>query len=339
MNAPPKFPLARHSAGPAPLRRANSVRRTTSIDSTWPDGAEAPWIMEARGRDIFTPARGAAPELLAEASYRMRVSRRREILELETNPADPRIPQLIGVRAGGESRRQFVSTIGDLAGTPLFQLLDDFSGASLVAAWIWSQWKHAWTPSAQRPEDLKTHGRNGNMLDICTGFAEGSSALALQPGDPAAFVDIAHVGPLANGRDPAGWHAMPEQNGPAMRRARRIDLWREGELLMVDAGFQDSGTSPEGGRRGVHEYRVYAEIEEATGTLLALQALPLILPFRECPGASIKATRMVGRRVQDFRDDVLDVLPSTLGCTHLNDVLRALADVPALARRLQQPQV
>jgi len=62
--------------------------------------------------------------------------------------------------------------------------------------------------------------------------------------------------------------------------------------------------------------------------------LPLILPFRECPGASMKAARMVGQNVADFRQAVLDTLVGTLGCTHLNDVLRALADVPTLARLL-----
>ena len=87
-------------------------------------------------------------------------------------------------------------------------------------------------------------------------------------------------------------------------------------------------------RTAIHEYRVYAEIDEADGTLLALQALPLILPFRECPGASMKAARMVGQNVGEFRQSVLDTLVGTIGCTHLNDVLRALADVPALAAML-----
>jgi hypothetical protein len=103
---------------------------------------------------------------------------------------------------------------------------------------------------------------------------------------------------------------------------------------MVDAGFQDSGSNPDGGRTAIHEYRVYAEIDPVSGQLLALQALPLILPYRECPGASVKATRMIGKDAREFRGSVLESLPSTLGCTHLNDVLRALADVPALSELL-----
>ena len=64
-----------------------------------------------------------------------------------------------------------------------------------------------------------------------------------------------------------------------------------------------------------------------------MQALPLILPYRECPGASVKASRMIGLDVTTFRETVQEVLPSTHGCTHLNDVLRSLADVPWLAQQ------
>ena len=43
---------------------------------------------------------------------------------------------------------------------------------------------------------------------------------------------------------------------------------------------------------------------------------------------------MIGHKVTDFRNDVLETLPGTLGCTHLNDVLRSFADVPKLAKYL-----
>jgi len=334
MRTPPQFPLARQSAGVAPPRLPGSIRRTTSIDSTWPDGASAPRLMIGHARDIITPLDGSEPVVIAEASYRLRVSPMREILEIATEPADPRMAGLVGTRAGGESRKRIAATVGDLAGGPLYQILDDFAGASLVALWVWSQWHEDWKAFANAPAQQQSHGRRGNMLDICTGFAEGSSALGEAGMRVESFLDPVRIGSLASPDDPAGWHPLPDLTGPAMRRSRRIDLWRQGNLLMVDAGFQDGGTSPAGGLRGVHEYRVHAEIDPASQTLLAMQALPLILPFPECPGASIKASRMVGHRVDEFRDTVLTTLEGTLGCTHLNDVLRALADVPAMARHL-----
>lgn len=334
MNAPQQFAFARQSAGPAPLRRPGSIRRTTSLDSDWPDGFGQPWIMTGHARDLLTPEAGEAV-VLAEGGIEIRTSPAREILEISATPAHPRLAEMIGVRAGGASRQALAATLGDMRGTPTFQLLDDFAGASLVAGWIWSRWIDDWQARMRaRAAQSGTAGK-GRMLNICTGFAEGASSLAEDGGVDHEDQSSTEVGPLANRADPLGWHAMPVQAGRAQaRRARRIDIWRDEGLLKVDAGFQDSGPNPQGTRTAIHEYRVHAEIEEATGVLVSLQALPLILPFRECPGASIKASRMIGTQVDSFRQAVLDSLVGTLGCTHLNDVLRALADVPALAQLL-----
>lgn len=334
MTVPQQFPFARQSAGHAPLRRPGSVRRTTSIDSDWPDGYGQPWDMVGRARDLLTPADGSAPQVLAAAQYRIKASPLREILSIEATPDQPRLQELIGVRAGRDSRLALTGTLGDLRGTPLYQVLDDFAGASLVAGWIWSRWMNDW-PENMRSAPMRSNaGRAGKMLNICTGFAEGGSSLNADGSTNHASQSFAEVGPLEHPDDPIGWHTMPFQEGPQKRRARRIDLWRDGATIMVDAAFQDSGSNPEGSRTAIHEYRVFAEIDAATSRLIALQVLPMILPFRECPGASVKATRMIGQDVTTFRDSVVEVLPSTLGCTHLNDVLRALADVPRLARSL-----
>lgn len=335
MDRPLQFPFARQSAGHAPLRRPGSIRRTTSIDSDWPDGFGEPWEMVGRARDLLTPYAGEPVEL-ATGSFRILTSPLREILAIEISPDHPRAQEMIGVRAGGASRHALAATLGDIRGTPTFQLLDDFAGASLVAGWIWSQWRGDWASAPQRAAHQSTAGRKGRMDDICTGFSVGGSAFKPDGTPDNVNQSFTEVGPLEHPDDATGWHPLPPQQGPQKRRARRIDLWRQNGVIMVDAGFQDSGSNPAGGRTAVHEYRVYAEIDSASARLLALQAQPLILPYRECPGASVKATRMVGRDVREFRETVLETLPSTLGCTHLNDVLRALADVPALAGLLPE---
>jgi hypothetical protein len=328
---PQQFPFARTSAGHAPLRRPGSIRRTTSIDSDWPDGLGQPWEMVGRARDLLTPDDGGAPEVLATGQFRIIASPQREILSIETDPDVPGIRDLVGVRAGGASRRALEEKLGDHLGSPLYQILDDYAGASLVAGWIWSRWTDNWMTEARG----SFAGPGRSMVDICTGFAAGASSLTAEGKPVKTGQSTAEVGPLEHPDDAIGWHPMPHQQGPQKRRARRIDLWREGDLVKVDAGFQDSGSNPDGGRTAIHEYRLFAEIDAGTGILVALQILPLILPFRECPGASVKATRMIGRDVAQFRSAVIETLPSTLGCTHLNDVLRALADVPVLARQLR----
>lgn len=331
MNAPLQFPMARQSAGTAPPRLPGSVRRTTSIDSEWPEGFGQPVAMTGRARDVFTPLEGGAPVEFGRGDFSITASQAREILAIEVTPPHPRVAELVGVRAGGASREALKAVLGDRIGTPLFQVLDDFAGASLVGNWIWSQWTQESLAGAvmQMPEGVR-----GPRENICTGFATGASSLT--PDGRLAQGDLGSttVGPLEHSDDPLGWHSMPSQSGVKFRRARRLDLFRDGDLLHADLGFQDSGSNPEGTRSGLHEYRVHAEIDPATMTLVSLQALPLILPFRECPGAAVKIGRLVGQPVANLRDAVPTILRSTLGCTHLNDVLRSLADVPVLARQL-----
>jgi len=334
VNAPQQFPFAQQSAGPAPIRRPGSIRRTTSLDSEWPDGLGQPWVMTGRARDLLTTVAGDPIEL-AEAECRILTSPMREIMEISATPDHPRLAEMIGVRAGGASRHALAETLGDVRGSPLFQLLDDFAGASLVAGWNWSRWTDDWRKQMAVRNQKSGAEKKHRMVNICTGFTEGASSLSVDGSVEHADQSSTEVGELANPDDPAGWHDMLEQKGkPMARRARRIDIWRAEGVIKVDAGFQDSGPNPQGTRTAIHEYRVYAEIDEASDRLLSLQALPLILPFRECPGASIKAARMVGEQVGEFRQAVLDTLVGTVGCTHLNDVLRAFADIPSLVKML-----
>jgi hypothetical protein len=326
---PPTYPLARAGAGRSPPRRPGSVRRTTTIESNWPDGFGGNTEMVGRARDIATPTAGGAPAVLAEGSFKISSSPRREIMAITTDPFHSHTPEMVGVRAGGASRDALDHALGDIVGSPLYQLIDDFAGASLVAMWIWTHW-HGDFP----PRDRERGGR-GPTVNVCTGFAEGSSALQLimDTASRAAHSSV-EVTPLVNPADPQGWHQMLEPGpGPNSRRARRIDVWTEGDLLQIDAGFQDSGLTPEGKRVAIHEYHVRAEADLDTLTLRKLEAKPLILPFAECPGAVLKASKMIGQPLGEFRRRVLDTLPHTEGCTHLNDVMRALSDAPKLAER------
>jgi hypothetical protein len=71
-------------------------------------------------------------------------------------------------------------------------------------------------------------------------------------------------------------------------------------------------------------------------TLVALEADPRVLPYRECPTAAGNVQRLIGAPLAVLREQVLVDLRGTAGCTHLNDALRALAEVPALVDRLQK---
>ena len=201
------------------MRRPGSVRRTTSIDSDWPEGQGKPWEMTGRARDLLTPADGGEAVVIGAAQYRIIASPGREILSISATPDHPGLQTLVGARAGGASRRVLDEALGDRRGTPLFQLLDDYAGASLVAGWIWSRWTDDWLRYADRRDAKITSGKGGQMMNICTGFAEGASSLHHDGQPDTVNQSSADVGPLENPEDAMGWHAMPVQEGPQKRRA------------------------------------------------------------------------------------------------------------------------
>ena len=171
------------------------------------------------------------------------------------------------------------------------------------------------------------------MEGVCTGFRPGSSALSLD-GSVASHQNSAVVVDLPHPDDPDGWHALTIQEGVGMRRARQIDIWVDG-VIHIDSTFQDSATEPGGGRTAIHEYGLRATADPVTLELLSLVPDPRVLPFPECPSAVNNVSRMLGTPLGELREKVLVELKGTAGCTHLNDVLRSLAEAGALVERLQ----
>ena len=113
-------------------------------------------------------------------------------------------------------------------------------------------------------------------------------------------------------------------------------MWRDPSsgLLTVDAAFQDSAKKNDGTRTAIHEYLLRVSADPDTLEVLSLEPEPRILPFPECPGAVANSQRLIGSSLADIRDEVLRQLRGPEGCTHLNDAMRALADVPVLVKQL-----
>lgn len=315
--------------GTTPPRRAHSVRRTMSIDVHWEDGIEGPGFYEGRARDIRTGAAGSPPEVLDRAHIDV-VAAMREIQKVSADPAPANLQDLVGVRAGGYLREALARTVPEekAAGTPLYLLLDDLAGSTLVSGWAFSRWRDDWMPGG---EDRPKHVMQG----ICIGFRPNSSALD-EDGSPAGEQNASRVIPLPNPEDPEGWHDLPQQGGINFRRARRIDVWREGEEIRVESHFQDSSSAPDGGDRwAIHEYLVHARIG-ADGLLKSVDATPGTLPYAACRVAPTNLDVLLGTPARALRDVVLEKLKFTGGCTHLNDMVRSLAEAPVLAAQLPE---
>ena len=152
------------------------------------------------------------------------------------------------------------------------------------------------------------------------------------------------VGPeapaLARDDDPQAWHELPEPIPPhGMRRRRRIDVLPPSDpqqgILRVDAMFRDSYVTACGVETIVHEYTFTADVDPRTHLVLASEAArrgPCRSLSAPRPGRARHASPATG--LDDLRDRIRAdfVGPST--CTHLNDMLRALADVGVLAARV-----
>lgn len=318
--------LAPRGPGPsAPPRRPESIRRTSTIDATWPDGMEGVTVLEGRARDLVTAECGAATEV-AEAVLRVVVDRRRRIVDIFSTPQVHGLAALVGESSMGGHRGRLAEVAADevARATPLHLLLDDLPGATLVSGAAWQPWY-----GFDRYLAVKTELRTRSMTDVCSGYQRGSSALG--PDGTIRWEQHRAPGrPLDAVEDDRAWHGLVDRPGVSMRRARRTDVWVTGSTIAVDAFFQDSSTLPGGGRQAIHEYQLTAAAGVDDLVLRSVTPVARVLPYHECPLAIPHTSVLVGRALGGLRTAVPRELAGVAGCTHLNDVLRSLADTPAL---------
>jgi len=330
-------PPPRSTANPAPVRAANSIRRTTSIDVSWPDGVDKPRLFVGRVRDYRTGEAGNPGTELDHAELRAVLDDDKTIRSISATPEPSRLQELVGHRAGGHLRMFIRDIMPELVenAVPIYLVLDDLSGSALVSNIAWSMWDPALM--LDRRADMSNEDFEAMMAgraNVCWGLAEGNSGLTFRR--DVSEVAAADAGELRNPADPLGWHEFAENEGYGFRRARRIDVWRDpaSGLLTIDSAFQDSAKKKDGGRTAIHEYLLRVTADPDTLEVLSLEPVPRILPFPECPGAVANTQRLVGSSLADIRDEVLRQLRGPEGCTHLNDAMRALADVPVLVKSL-----
>ncbi|NMF88551.1 DUF2889 domain-containing protein [Aromatoleum petrolei] len=290
---------------------------------------------DARGRDLLTRADGTT-EVFAYDRAEARLLDR-TIETISCTPPRATLHRLIGARSGNQLRSALEEALPDerAAGTPLYLLLDDFAGTSLIAPGVWQHWPSAERGEESDPPPLSVIRSRAlpQMEGVCIAFQAGATPLRDVDGDLQSFGDVV---PLPRPTDPRGWHPLPSSPGKSLRRARRIDVWHEAGLLHIDAMFQDSASTPSGARRAIHEYSIGATVDAASMSVLAIHAIPRILPYPECPSAVANLHRLIGAPLRQLRTVVIERLPKTMGCTHLNDALRSLAEVPLMAETLDR---
>ena len=116
-----------------PDRLARSLRRTTSIRSTWPDGLDGHLALTARGRDLLTTDTGAGV-VVSDARVDVHAEgSAKTVRSITSEPAVAHLPLLEGVNARAASAGRWRRTSPPGEGSVLALLLDDLPGAALVS--------------------------------------------------------------------------------------------------------------------------------------------------------------------------------------------------------------
>jgi len=317
-----------------PPRAPESIRRTSTIDMLRPDGLFGDVVLVGRARDLVTSESGAF-RVAGEAGFLGRVAflPERKIVGLCTRPTERGAEALVGTKASGGLRAELDRALPEHreARSLLYLLLDDLPVATLVSGYAFGAAgvRHPPGHRPSFPADLCAGWRTGGTMQT---EIERSGQVPLSTGPPAPS--------LARADDPIAWHEMAPLPAHGMRRHRRLDLQylRPTSLLVADVLFRDSHVAADGVETIVHEYTVRAEIDPAGLRVARVDAEAHVLPWFECEAAVPSAGRIVGRSVQELRPMVRAELTGPSTCTHLNDTLRSLADVAALAARLGAPR-
>ncbi|MER6808171.1 DUF2889 domain-containing protein [Spirillospora sp. NPDC000708] len=331
----PRHGLHEPTSG-TPARRPGSVRRTSTVDMLRPDGLQGPLVLAGRGRDLLTSVAGGS-RTLSRAGMRAVVDfvGGRFVRELSTDPNRP-LDALIGARASSGFRGRLDEADPRLAADHdlLYLLLDEVPVTTLISGQAVSAGTSEQAMKAEMARQSTMPGRPGRpgfVADLCAGFATGGTIMnGIEATGLPPTVTGPAAPPLDTEDDPDAWHATDPLPPQAMRRARRIDVV-PGEHATVDAFFRDSYVLLDGLETVIHEYTLTADIEG--GTVTRCEARARVLPWMECPAAVASASRLAGVPLAGLRGHVRDRFTGTSTCTHLNDMLRALEDVPALLDR------
>nr|WP_211662784.1 DUF2889 domain-containing protein [Mycolicibacter kumamotonensis] len=311
-----------------PPRHPGSVRRTSSIDMTRDKDSLDPVYLRGRARDLVTGLDGTTTELgTAELNATVELVPR-VVRHIDVDPPIAGMsrlagaPAMSGFRAAADKVAPDLRENRDLRHT----LLDDVPVTALISG-------HALSASGLLGDTTKSGYLP--VADQCAGFVTGGLLMnSFEGGDPATV-----TGPIApdiDHGDPLAWHPVAELPVHGMRRRRRLDVHAAAQHahVEIDAMFRDTYVRADGRETIIHEYTLAATVDMDSGVIVAARATPRVLPWQECPGAVNSAARITGMTLLQLHFRVRHELVGTSTCTHLNDLLRSIADAEALVAHL-----
>lgn len=319
--------------GLVPVLPPDTMRRTTSMVISSPDGFTAPLHLRATAVDQYRSGAGSVMTL-REAGLTALLDRWTcRVATLAVQPTHALTDELVGLSARHGFRAELRRVVAGLPeGDLRVQLLDDMPGSTIVGDY----------PSLREgvnlPSETTSSDRHLAMTDVCAGWSsqgEAITAVRMRGGGPLLPPHAPVVGSAQRGVGAVSYSAMPPSS---TRRLRILDVsvLDSGEF-QLNSMFRDSFTILEDDgleERALHEYTVRAVLDRTGDRFTESAATAHVLPWYECPGAVASAGRLVGRRPSELRKLISLTFNGTSTCTHLNDTLRSLADSSVLAREL-----
>lgn len=278
---------------------------------TRPGGLRGPVVADVRGQDIRTTRTGTS-----EVVDRLAIT-------VEIDPSGTVTGGDVDALVGAAMRRGYGRHLAETFDverdrrTLRYSALEDLGGAFLVAGYAPLR-----AGLYGDPEIVRTMATT--QADVCCGWADGTPLLESMRRDGVSLVPMGPPAPTIDD----GWHAIDAMAPGTVRRRRRLDVLRHGDTVVASSHFRDSHAGDDG-ETVMHEYAVEASVD-ADGRIAAIDVEPLVLPWRECPGAAASAQQVVGVTLDELAARLRAELVGPSTCTHLTSTLRALADVAAL---------
>lgn len=316
----------RDPADSTPALPAGGRRRTAHVevgprgDAAWTDTV---MTLEIRGavRDVVHDPGRSEVAVLDAADMDAVLDDDRNLVQLDLTP-DVDTSSVLGGPVTGGFRGDALELV-DHPGAPAGVLLRDLPTAIVILAGYarMRSLQQSGVPGGKlTPPELL-----GSMADICSGWrSDGVMAESIRAGRGVPFQDCPTAPDLGD-----GWHDLGALAADWMRRRRRLDLVPTDDGYHLDAMFRDSFAAPGGDEEVLHEYGIEAELDHEL-VIRRMVARPHVLPFVECPWAADSVGALAGTHVEELRPATQEHLSGRAGCTHMNDLIVAIADLPHL---------
>ena len=315
---------------PAPA--PGTVRRTVSVEVTPDRDWSAGLRISALGRDLLVGAGPEGPRVLRATRMTVTIDTASRVTGIESALPPAVTDPLIGAAAVSGFRARLAGLARLDPSSLESAVLDELPTVRLISGYA----RMIELPAGTTEPQADRRGRSP-MVGVCAGWAPGATA-DLRASAGAPVVTGTPPAPAIRSMT-AHFHAEPAPRPRSMRRRRILDVARRPGGYEVFGYFRDSHFDA-GLREGaLHEYEVHARAAaDERHTLERIDVVPHALPFGECPLAAPNSADLTGTSLRDVAATVKERLTGTRSCTHLNDTLRFLRYVPALAEQTENAE-